>query len=217
MLQIYGVELSFPTNKVRFTANALGLEYSFKRVNLAAGEQKQPEFLKLNPIGKVPVLKDDELCLFESNAICRYLARKEKSPLFPEELSKQAIVDQWMEFHSHHLGLAVSKVLFNTHFYKMLGVQKDERSLQEGAEMLTNYIHILDGQLEGKSYHVGSSMTLADLTLVAVLDPLDVLDFELSRFTNVTRIRDAFRQESFYTACHKNYKEVLEAMIQARQ
>ncbi len=103
MLQIYGVELSFPTNKVRFTANALGLEYSFKRVNLAAGEQKQPDFLKLNPIGKVPVLKDDQLCLFESNAICRYLARKEKSPLFPEELSKQAIVDQWMEIASMRL------------------------------------------------------------------------------------------------------------------
>ena len=79
MLKIYGADLSGPANKVRFVANYLGLKYDYVVVKLREGEHQKPEFLKINPIGKIPAIEDDGFTLFESNAICRYLADKNNS------------------------------------------------------------------------------------------------------------------------------------------
>ena len=61
MLKIYGSELSFPANKVRFAANALNLKYEYIKVNLRVQENRTEEFLKINPSGKIPAI--DELRL----------------------------------------------------------------------------------------------------------------------------------------------------------
>ena len=87
MLKFYGVGVSNNVNKVRFVANALGLDYELQPVNLLEGEQRSPEFLDLNPVGKVPVMQDGEFTLFESMAISKYLANKENSSLYPQDLS----------------------------------------------------------------------------------------------------------------------------------
>ena len=71
MLKIYGAEMSPNVNKVRFAANAIGLPFEFKPVNLMAGEQKSPEFLKVNPLGRVPAIDDNGFKLAESNAIMK--------------------------------------------------------------------------------------------------------------------------------------------------
>src|SRR3989338_5290751 len=95
MLKIYGANLSGPSNKVRMVANYLGLEYEYLQVKIREGENKKEWFLKLNPIGKIPVIDDDGFCLFESNAIVKYLATKNRSSAYPQELKQRAIVDQW--------------------------------------------------------------------------------------------------------------------------
>src|SRR5579883_873877 len=97
MLQIYGTPLSSPTNKVRYVANYLGIPYDFHRVNLAAGEQRKPEFMKINPLGKIPAIQDEGFTLAESNAIIRYLATKNNSNLYPTDLQQRALVDQRSE------------------------------------------------------------------------------------------------------------------------
>src|SRR5262245_47137766 len=119
MLTIYGFEVSQPTNKVRFTANALGLPYEFKRVNLLAGENKKEAHLKLHPAGKVPAIQDDDFVLFESNAIMKYLADKESSSLYPKDRRRRALVDQWIDFSTIHIGTAVARVFVNRVAYKM--------------------------------------------------------------------------------------------------
>src|SRR5436190_13308747 len=105
MIILYGIDPSPPSNKTRFVANALGIEYEFKRVNLAGGEGQDETHLKLHPAGKVPVLQDGDFILFESNAIIRYLADKVDSNIYPEELKRRAIVDQWLDFSSVHIGI----------------------------------------------------------------------------------------------------------------
>ena len=96
MLKIYGGDLSSPANKVRFVANYLGLKYEYIAVKLREGEHQKPEFLKINPIGKIPAIDDAGFCLFESNAICRYLADKSSSSVYPRGLQERAIVDEWL-------------------------------------------------------------------------------------------------------------------------
>lgn len=74
----------------------LGLDAEVKLVNLAAGEQNDPEFLKLNPMHQVPVLVDGAFVLTESRAILGYLVNKFKpgSSLYPTEAEARAVVDQ---------------------------------------------------------------------------------------------------------------------------
>ena len=80
-MKIYG----FATNnvlKVVLTACELDLDFEFVLLNPGAGEHKSEDHLKRHPMGKVPVLEDGGDYLFESNAICRYLANREQSPMY---------------------------------------------------------------------------------------------------------------------------------------
>ena len=97
MLTIYGADLSSPSNKVRFVANVLGLEYTYRPVKLREGENKSEWYVQLHPAAKIPVMDDDGFVLFESNAICKYLLTQKNSPLYPQELKSRAIVDQWVD------------------------------------------------------------------------------------------------------------------------
>lgn len=74
----------------------LKLDVEVKHLDLGAGEQKNPEFLKLNPIGQVPVLVDDEVVICESRAIMAYLINKYQpnSSLYPSDPKQRAMIDQ---------------------------------------------------------------------------------------------------------------------------
>src|SRR3989338_8931270 len=140
MLKIYGSDLSSPANKVRFVANHLGIKYEYIKVNLRAGEHLKPEFLKVNPVGKVPAIDDGGFCLFESSAIIRYLADKNNSAVYPKELKARAVVDEWMDFGSMHVGAALSKVTYNRLFAPMRGTPVDENSIKEGLGFLERFL-----------------------------------------------------------------------------
>jgi len=212
MLKIYGTELSSPSNKVRFVANELGLEYEYKSVNLIAGENKQEEHLKLHPAGKVPVINNDGFVLFESNAIIRYLAVKSDSPLYPAGAKQRALVDQWSDFVSHHIATALSRVLFNRVFAPFLNQEVDERSLADGLSFLEQFLPLVDAPLEERRYLAGGELTLADFNLLSALDPAEVAQVDLSGYLNITRWRQDLMGRDFYTKCHKSYAEVLAAV-----
>ena len=71
------------TLKTLYVLEELGVEFEFRFVDLAKGENRSQEFRALNPAGRVPVLEHDGQFLFESGAIARYVASLEHSPLFP--------------------------------------------------------------------------------------------------------------------------------------
>ena len=90
MLKIYGIDFSPAANAVRMCANALGLDYEYKVLDVFEGEHKTDAYLALNPFGKLPVIDDDGFLLFESSAIVKYLSRKAGSKLYPDEPLDQA-------------------------------------------------------------------------------------------------------------------------------
>jgi glutathione S-transferase len=79
MLKIYGFEISVPANKLRMCANALGVDYEYIRDNVSEGENRKDEYLAIHPACKVPAMDDDGYILFESNAIMKYLCKKNNS------------------------------------------------------------------------------------------------------------------------------------------
>src|SRR5579864_3672714 len=103
MLKIYGSPLSSPTNKVRYVANFLKIPFEFHPMNLAGGDHQKPEYLKINPYGKIPAIDDEGFHLAESNAIVCYLADKAQSPIYPKDLKQRALVDQWIDYASFHV------------------------------------------------------------------------------------------------------------------
>jgi len=212
MLKIYGFDLSTWTNAARFTANALNLEYEFVRVNLAAGEGQQPEYLAIHPAGKVPAMDDDGFRLFESGAIQRYLARKAGSDLYPEGLHEQALVDQWALFSSLHVGSAMAKVLFNKMVYQLVGAEQNTVELEEGERFLDRFLPIVDRQLGREAFLANGRVSIADHLLLAWLDPAELSAVDLSAYPHIGRWRTALKSESFYTQCHRDYAEMFRAL-----
>ncbi len=211
MLKIYGADLSSPSNKVRFVANCLGLDYEYRSVNLVSGENRSEGHLKLHPGGKVPVIDDDGFVLFESNAIIRYLAAKCESPLYPGGVRQRGQVDQWADFVSHHIGTAVGRVLFNRVFARFLNQEVDERALAEGLSFLERFLPVVDAPLKERRYLAGGELTLADFSLLAALDPAEVAQVGLSGYLNIMRWRQDLMARDFYTKCHKSYGDALAA------
>lgn len=209
MLKIYGADLSSPANKVRFVANYLNLEYQYNRIKIRDGENKTKEFLMLNPVGKIPVIDADGFVLFESDAIIKYLAVKSGSEIYPREIKAQALVDQWMNFISLHVNTAIGKVLYNRVFVKFANGEPDERSIADGLNFLKRFLPIINNQLLNNKVIAGDKLTLADFTLLAALDPVDVAKIDISEYRSINAYLKELRQEEFYTKCHRFYGEQL--------
>src|SRR3954465_14732630 len=95
----------FSTNarKPRLAAAILGIDLTLVPIDLGKGEQRRPEFLALNPMGRVPVLEDGGFVLTESNAIMVYLA--ESTPgqaLYPSGLKERTEVNRWLFWAASH-------------------------------------------------------------------------------------------------------------------
>lgn len=198
-MKIYGNKFSPNGNKVLFAANAMNIAYEYQEINLAAGEQRQDWFLKINPIGRIPALVDGDFTIIESNSIMRYMAEKTASPLYPNDIKKRNIVNQWLDFISIHVGAgAMTKIFFNVVVYKLVNAEKDERSLKEGRQFLQKYLQILDKQLTNGKYICGNDMSLADLNLLAILDSAEIVEVDLSAFPKVAEWRKRLQSQEFY-------------------
>lgn len=212
MIKLYGNKFSPPSNKIEMCLNNLGMEYEFIPVDLLKGEQRKPEFLSLTPFGKVPVLVDGNFKLSESNAIIKYLSKKTKSDLYPADLEKQAVVDMWCDFIGLHLTMGgYLKVIFNKMVAPRIGVDPDQRSIKEGYEFIGNYLRVIEEQLNKTKFVAGDNMTIADICLLAIIDPSEVIEIDLKIYPKITALRDSLRSQSFYQKVHKYYGESMMA------
>ena len=215
MLTIYGLELSSPVNKVRFTANILGLKYELEHVDLIKGEHQTPEFLKISESGKIPAITDGDFSLFESNAICKYLARKESSDLYPEDILKQAKVDQWLDFVSMHINAAMVRLTFNRVMAPVFGAPVSEESIADGEKFLARFIPVVEEQIGANGNLASKDFSLADVALLATLDPAEVSKFSLSDYPKLSAWRDNLKKEKFYQDCHSDFTAVIEKVMGA--
>jgi len=160
-----------PTRSIRarWTLQELGVEFEPVTVNLVAGEHRRPEFLRINPAGKLPVLVDDDLVLTESVAIVLYLAEKyPEKGLLPTDLTGRAQVNRWLLFAATELEQPLWRITRHTSLYP-----EDKRlpgdvtiARQEFKEMAL----ILERHLEGRQFVVGDRATVADFVTAYTLD-----------------------------------------------
>lgn len=209
MLKIYGTSLSPPVIRVRLCINALGLEHEY--IPVAPGPDTQTEqYLAMHPAGKVPVIDDNGFTMFESTAIIKYLCRQHRSGYYPEELIQQAIVDQWADFIAIHIGGGVGRILFNKVFADLFGREKDPRSMQDGYDFLKRYLPIIENRLSMSEYLVADNLSIVDFSLLAAIDPAEVIELNIADYPRVKEWRDKLKQQSFYRQIHTSYEATLE-------
>ncbi len=216
MIKLYGIPISNNVNKVRYCLNYLGLQYEWTQTNPMNGETQAESFLKINPIGKIPALEDDGFPIFESNAIIKYLAAKQNSSIYPRDLKQRVVVDEWIDFVSIHVGNGITRVMFNRLMAPMLGKEVDQNSLQAGLEFLAKYLPICDKQLAKNKYLSGPNFTLADINLLAVIDPCEMIQVPLTAYPALTKWRNGLKAEPFYQKCFKDYGQFVQELMSTK-
>jgi glutathione S-transferase len=178
-MKLYTNLFSPNARKVHAVATELGIELETQTVDLRGGEQRTPEYLALNPNGKVPTLVDGDTILWESNAIMCYLAGKGDTELWPKSAKRYDIL-RWMFWESNHLTNALNRLFVQKFFNRD---NPDQDVIESATKSFRKYAAILDGNLADKQYVTGDTLTLADFAIgvcfgyAAPLElPLDALD-----------------------------------------
>ena len=216
MLNIYGYPLSSPVNKVRYVANYLEIPYEFHMVALSKGEHQTTQYRAINPYAKIPAIEDEGFTLAESNAIIRYVSNKYQSNLYPQELKKRAIVDQWLDYAALHIAIPFSKIMFNTYFYKWSGIEQDKRSLEDGHNFLAKNLPVVEADLAKNAYLGGDKLTLADFAMLAALDTAELSKIDLSIYPHIVAWQAKLMGQSFYKKCHESYTASFNKIVASR-
>jgi glutathione S-transferase len=184
-MKLYDFAFSPNCRKVRALAYELGIELEFVPVDLSKGAQRTPEFLAINPNGRVPVLVDGDLILWESTAILRYLAGKAGGALVPTAPRAQAEVDRWLSWQLSHLGPAMSKVAFERIVKKVTGQgAPDEAAIAVGTAEFAKLTAILDDALRGREYLAGA-LSIADFALASHFSLASTSGLDLAPYARV--------------------------------
>lgn len=136
--------------KISIMLEEVGLPYNVHEIDLGAGQQKSPEFLAMNPNGRIPVIVDrdnDDFVVFESGAIMIYLAEK-TGQLLPQEEKARSRVIQWLMFQMGGLGPMMGQANVFFRYFPEKIPAAIHRYQHESLRLLT----VLDGQLSGREY-----------------------------------------------------------------
>jgi len=167
-MKLYGFG---PTRSLRalWGLKELDADFEFVPVNLRAGEHRHPDFLRLNPAGKVPVLVDGDIVLTESTAIVMYLADKYRDKgLLPANLKDRAEAYRWIMFAVTELEQPLWRIARHTFLYPEARRLPDDIVLAR--EEFVTMAAILDRHMEGREFIVGGRLTIADCVTAYVVD-----------------------------------------------
>jgi GST-like protein len=167
-LQLYS--LATPNGvKVSIMLEEVGLPYEAHLVDILKNENGTPEFLTLNPNGKIPAIIDPDgpsgapLALFESGAILVYLAEK-TGKLLPSEPARRYETLQWVFFQMAAIGPMFGQLGF---FHKFAGREiADKRPLERYRDESKRLLNVLETRLCGRTWIMGDEYTIADISII---------------------------------------------------
>jgi GST-like protein len=168
LLQLY----SLPTPngvKISIMLEEIGLPYEVHLVDFGKDDQKTPEFLSLNPNGKIPAIIDPNgpgtkpLGLFESGAILQYLAEK-TAKLLPSDAVRRYETIQWVHFQMSGIGPMFGQVGY---FYKFAGKEiADKRPLERYVAESKRLLGVVETRLDGRQWIMDAEYTIADISML---------------------------------------------------
>lgn len=199
MFTVHGLRTSGNCYKLQCLLEMLGKPYRWIDVDSMQGATRTPEFLALNPNGKVPLLVlDDGRKLAESNAILCYLA--EGSPYLPADPWKRAVTLQWMFFeqYSHEPYVAVARSIRRWLPEGHVRHAELPQLLERGAKALD----VMEDELSRHAFFSGGDFGVADIALFAYTHCAADGGFEMSRWPRVAAWLDRVRAQPGFAPMH---------------
>ena len=163
MMQLYDYVLSGSCYKVRLFLSMIGRDYETIAVDYyPGGEHRRPEFLEINPLGQIPVLRDGDLILRDAQAILVYLAGKydTERTWYPEDPETQGQIAMWLSFAGGELMNSSAARLHDMLFYDF-DIDKVRADARAALRVLDD--HLTDREIDGAGWIVGDTPTIADI------------------------------------------------------
>ncbi len=180
-LRIYGIART-RAFRALWVAHELGLDYEHFPIEIGDAGARTPEFLAINPNGRLPAIEDSGFVLVESLAITLYLAKKH-SPgrLYPATLEGEAKTWQWSLWAVTEVDRGVN--IWSLHAVRLPPEERDAGKRAEALKVLEAPFRVLDAAVAKQPYLLGEAFTVADLNVAAVISR--AIDMDLSASPNL--------------------------------
>lgn len=156
-IRLYTTLLSGHGHRVKLFLTLLDLPFEVIELDMRAGDNRRPEYLKLNPFGQVPTIEDGDTVLFDSNAILVYLAKRYGAPSWlPEDALGAAAVQRW-------LSLAAGQIAYGPCAARLVTVFGAPLNLETAQKIAVKLFDVLDAELASKSFAAGDHVSIADI------------------------------------------------------
>ncbi|NQV90559.1 glutathione S-transferase family protein [Candidatus Uhrbacteria bacterium] len=198
-IKLYGP--SFGTGfRCYWTLHELELPFESMPIDFAAGQLRSEEFLKLNPMGQVPVIDVDGFVLAESIAINHYLVAKFKPEFSGKTLEEQAVGLKWSIWAMLNINGSFGTLASPSYTHKALEPTKE----QEVKENLAKRLPIFEACLNERAYVLSTGFSLADVNICSVFAYADLAQFDLSAYPNIVSwVKRCHDRPSFLKATTK--------------
>lgn len=162
MLRIWGRVSSINVRKVVWTAQELGLEFQRTDAGGQFGLVREPDYLRQNPNGLVPMIEDDGYVLWESNVIVRYLAaRHAPATLYADDLPTRFVIEQWMDWQQTTMNPAGRDAFLQ--WIRTPAAQRDDARIAQSVAAMEPLLDLLDARLARQAFLAGERFTVADI------------------------------------------------------
>ena len=175
--------------KVLAVAHHLGVDYKLALCDLTKGDQKSAAYTMLNPNQRVPSLEDGDFKLWESNAICQYLAtKKPEAGLLPTDERARADTARWQFWESTTWDPACAILVYERAVKQFFGGgAPDPVEVEKGLQRFHRAAGVLDGHLKGRKYVCGNQLTLADFAIGSDLTMAEPAQLPLEKYGEIRR------------------------------
>jgi glutathione S-transferase len=195
-LRLYGIART-RAFRVLWMAKELGVDYEHVPIETGPKGARKPEYLVINPNGRLPAIDDNGFTLWESQAINLYLAKKH-ARLYPATIEGEAKAWQWSLWAANEVERAVN--VWSLHTVRLPAQERDPGVVAEALKVLAPPFKVLDTALDGRSYLIGDDFTVADLNVAAVISRAVDMDLaatpRLARWLRTSLDRPAAREAS---------------------
>jgi glutathione S-transferase len=186
-MELFYSRISGNSARTVFALNEAGVPWTPRPLDPRAGETRTPEYSSVNPMGKVPALKDGAFVLWESNAINWYVAETHpQAGLLPASPRERAAVQRWLFFQNGHVSPACAAIFRARHprTQAFWNTKPDPAGAERGEKELARFLPVLETALESREWLEGS-FSLADIAYVPHLSFVVDTGFSLAAYPRI--------------------------------
>ncbi|XP_031274280.1 glutathione S-transferase F13-like [Pistacia vera] len=167
VIKVHGLALTTSTARVLLCLSEKNVDYQLLPVDVFNRAHKQQPYLSLSPFGQIPAFEDEDVKLFESRAISRYIANKYKNTgtdlLRSNSLKESAIVETWMEVETQQFDGPIRTIVRHLILNPIVGKPLDEKIVEAELQKLGKVLNVYEERLSKSIYLAGDFYTMADM------------------------------------------------------